>query len=370
MTHDENEFVPGHRLSAALYEECVRPALDRQFPGLAYAAALIGPGSDVLGYDTIRSTDHDWGPRLQIFVPESERLELERPLLNAIEADLPRTLLGTAVDLPGSAQLPGDEVTHHNSPGVGRQHGVIITSVDDQLDRTFGSTDRPHDWDAARWLTTPQQRLLEFTAGPLHHDSVGDLSEVRRSLAWYPDDLWLYLMSGRWQRIGQLEPFVGRCSETEDDLGSRVITASLVRDAMRLALLQRRRYPPYPKWLGTAFSGAESDGSLTGPLTAALTATDPLERQRALTTAMVELGRRQDALQLTDPLGLRAGHFFGRPYLVVWGERHARALHRAIGDPRVAGLPFGLGGCDEVTDSTDALGSNELLRSLAHFYSG
>lgn len=41
-------------------------------PELKYSAALIGEGSGVLGFDTERSTDHDWGPRILLFVPKSE----------------------------------------------------------------------------------------------------------------------------------------------------------------------------------------------------------------------------------------------------------------------------------------------------------
>src|SRR5215472_4408735 len=29
---------------------------------------LIGPGSEILGFDTERSSDHHWGPRVQLFV--------------------------------------------------------------------------------------------------------------------------------------------------------------------------------------------------------------------------------------------------------------------------------------------------------------
>lgn len=48
--------------------EAVQPILERVFPGLRYAAARVGPGSDVLGFDTARSVDHDWGPRLELFL--------------------------------------------------------------------------------------------------------------------------------------------------------------------------------------------------------------------------------------------------------------------------------------------------------------
>jgi len=60
-------FVPGVRLAGEFYAEVVRPLLEAEFPGLPYAAALIGAGSEVLGFDTERSTDHDWGPRLLVF---------------------------------------------------------------------------------------------------------------------------------------------------------------------------------------------------------------------------------------------------------------------------------------------------------------
>src|ERR1700722_12017243 len=59
-------FVPGLRLAGEFYAEVVRPLLDEACPGLDHAAALLGSGSEVLGFDSPRSTDHDWGPRLQI----------------------------------------------------------------------------------------------------------------------------------------------------------------------------------------------------------------------------------------------------------------------------------------------------------------
>jgi hypothetical protein len=53
------DFIPGLRLSEAFYREAVTPILAREFPGLVQFAARIGTGSDVLGVDTVRSTDHE-----------------------------------------------------------------------------------------------------------------------------------------------------------------------------------------------------------------------------------------------------------------------------------------------------------------------
>ena len=65
-------FLPGLALCAVFYRDAVRPLLDQAYPGLPHAAARIGPGSDVLGYDSARSTDHDWGPRLTLFLTPAD----------------------------------------------------------------------------------------------------------------------------------------------------------------------------------------------------------------------------------------------------------------------------------------------------------
>ena len=61
-------FIPGLELAGRFYREAVRPILDDAFPGLAHAAALIGSGSEVLGFDTAMSADHHWGPRAMLFL--------------------------------------------------------------------------------------------------------------------------------------------------------------------------------------------------------------------------------------------------------------------------------------------------------------
>lgn len=50
------EFIPGLNLSEYFYKYAVKPILEAQFSGLRYSAALIGYGSDVLGFDNSVST--------------------------------------------------------------------------------------------------------------------------------------------------------------------------------------------------------------------------------------------------------------------------------------------------------------------------
>jgi hypothetical protein len=74
----------------------VRPLLDEAFPGLAYAAALIGAGSEVPGFDTERSADHDWGPRLLLFLGDDDA-GLARDVDEVVAGRVPETRYPRAV---------------------------------------------------------------------------------------------------------------------------------------------------------------------------------------------------------------------------------------------------------------------------------
>lgn len=49
------DFIPDIRVAREFYAATVRPLLEEQFPRLRYAAALLGPGSEVAGFDSPRS---------------------------------------------------------------------------------------------------------------------------------------------------------------------------------------------------------------------------------------------------------------------------------------------------------------------------
>jgi hypothetical protein len=104
------------------------------------------------------------------------------------------------------------------------------------------------------WLITSEQFLRSLVAGALFHDKRGVLESMRRRLAYYPHDLWLYLLSAQWLRIGQEEPFMGRTGIEEDEIGSSIIATRLVSDLMRLSFFMEKQYAPYSKWFGTAFT--------------------------------------------------------------------------------------------------------------------
>jgi hypothetical protein len=357
-------FLPGAELGARFYAEAVRPLLEAEFPGLPHAAAHVGSGSDVLGYDTPMSRDHDWGPAVTLFVRDSDA-----DLAPAVRSMLTDRLPGVFQGHPtGFAVHPADPTSEVMTPGAPDRR-VRTTTV-----RAF--TRRELGWDpadplsAADWLSFPSQQLLRVTAGSVHHDGVGELTRLRERLAWYPDDVWRYLLAAGWTRLGQEEHLMGRAGHAGDELGSAVIGARLARDLMALGFLLERRYAPYPKWFGTAFGRLELAPALS-PLLAELVAAPTWpERQDVYATAAGLLVRRLNELDLCAPVDPRPRLFYGRPFWVIDGGRVAAALVAAVRDPAVRRLTQRrlIGSVDQWSDSTD-LKDGDFRADVRRFYS-
>ena len=345
------QFVPGLQLAREFHAEAVRPLLEEHFPQVQYAAALLGPGSEVAGLDTERSTDHDWGPRLQVFLGTDDAARHAAAITAMLAGRLPGSFRGYPVAFPVTRE-----------PGGTPRHRVEVAGLGAWLAGRLGFDPR-HAVTLLDWLATPAQRLAEVTTGAVFHDGPGDLTRARARLAWYPRDVWLYLLACQWQRIGQEEAFPGRCAEAGDDLGAVVVTARLARDLMRLWLLMHRRYPPYSKWLGTAFARLPQTAGLAAALAAAISATDSRTREQQLGNAYETAAARHNQLGLTPPLDTRTRRFYDRPYQVIDAARFAAALREEITDPQIRHLPP-IGAIDQFTDSTDATGNLRLLRAI------
>jgi hypothetical protein len=353
--------VRGVELSRRFYADAVRPILERHFPGLEHAAALIGSGSEVLGFDDETSTDHHWGPRVQLFVrdpaPANEIYEVLANELPVEFAGYP-TNFGPP-DAGGGSRLL---VPVERGPVA---HRVDVETVSGFMLEEIGF-DPLVSVEIADWLVTPSQRLLSVTAGEVFADPIGELTTARDAVAWYPRDVWLLVMAGQWRRISQLEHFMGRTGVRGDDLGSRLIAARLVDDLMRLGFLQERCYAPYPKWFGSAYAllGRPEQPALE----AALAAETWTEREAALSDAYLLVARAHNELGVTEPLDPDVRRFHDRPFMVPDSNRFVDALRAAISDPAVRAIEHEAGSINAVSDNTDVLTRPWLWRSLRELY--
>ncbi|WP_166354954.1 DUF4037 domain-containing protein [Phytoactinopolyspora limicola] len=337
----ERSFLPGLELAGLFYAEIVAPIVEKALAGVPYSAALIGWGSEVQGFDTQRSTDHAWGPRMQLFLGSEDSAARARELDALLDRELPREFRG----YPVRFAFPSDALA---------RHWVHVTDLPAFFTEHLG-VDPAAGLPLTAWLTVPAQVLRELTGGVVFHDGLGLLEPYRRHLTWYPDDVWRYVLACQWMRLSQEEPFVGRCGEVGDDLGSAVVAARQVRDLMRLCLLMDRVYPPYSKWLGTAFAALPSAGVLTPHLAGALSARGWQEREQHLSPAYQIAAELHNDLGLTEALDVTVRYFHDRPFLVLDAYRFTDALVSTISDPAIRALPP-VGAIDQYVDSTDLTG--------------
>ena len=123
-------FVPGVELARAFYDEVVAPLLG----AVPHAAALLGSGSEVLGFDTERSTDHGWGPRLQVFVAREDLDGVAR----LVEGRLPDEFRGW----PARFGWDATPVSHH----------VCVAVLEDFLGQSLGFDPRAGSVSSTGWL--------------------------------------------------------------------------------------------------------------------------------------------------------------------------------------------------------------------------
>ena len=314
--------MQGLELSARFYLELVRPHLSQ----IPHAAARLGSGSDILGLDDAVSRDHDWGCRLTLLMA-AEHLQ---PIEQLLEAQLPQEFLGYPVRFATS----WDERVRHRAE-INTLHDFAISRLG-QIPQT-----------PVEWLLTPGQSILEMTAGPVFHDDTGQLTELRRSLQCYPQDVWLYVLACGWQRLTQELPLLQRTLQRGDRLGSEILSGRIGQILLHLAFMVEKRWPAYSKWTGSWLQKSEFGRQFT-----------TLGRDQALAAIHEKLpGVTAPA---TEP-------FYGRGYPTANFEV-ARQHYEQIQDPAVAALPKGIGSVEQWSDNVNLAFNHQRRLQAAAIY--
>jgi hypothetical protein len=375
-------FVSGIELSRGFFDEAVRPVLQDLCEDLDYSAALIGTGSEVLGFDDRVSRDHHWGPRVMLFLTPEDLGEQKDRIRERLALSLPYEYRGYTTNF--TPPDPNDNGTQQLRPITSGpiNHRVTANSLPAFVEGYVG-LDIRRPLDAIDWLTLPQQKLRTLVAGAVFHDGLaastiwpeassrhGVLTELRRRLAWYPDGVWRYLLAAGWARIGQEEHLMGRAGQRGDEIGSALIGARLVRDIMRLGFTMEKQYAPYPKWLGTAFGSLACGPRLVPHLAQALHARDWHAREQALVAAYEVVAAMHNELGLTASMPDTVRPFFSRPFRVIAMQGFARALLDSIEDGWLGDVlrRSPIGNIDLLSDNTDFLEEPLVCPAVAALY--
>lgn len=359
------KFIPGLKLSGMFYKEIVKPLMETYFPKIPYSAALIGYGSEVLGFDTPQSRDHEWGPRLRLFLTEEDYRQYSNEINQCFQENLPYTFKGYSTNF-GPQDEDGVGLPQEIDSGP-VNHRIYIHTIRGYFEDILGIN--PYDEiQILDWLTFPQQILLEITAGEVYFDGLNQLHKMRKKFSYYPDGVWRYILAAQWGRIAREEAFVGRCEDVGDELGSQIIAAGIIRQLMKLCFLMEKRYAPYSKWLGSAFAKLSCAEKLTPVFKNVLRSTSWKEREKHLSQAYREIARLHNALGITAPLDTSVSLFHNRPYLVIHAGRFAEEIRKSIKNEELRKLKMKIGAIDQLTDWTDLIGDPKLVKKFQVLY--
>ena len=322
-------FIKGLELNSGFYQDIVKPLLEQSFPGLPYSAALIGYGSDVLSMDTEQSMDHNWGPRMQLFVDDKEFI----PRINEmLREKLPFEYLGFPVNFSDPSYDKTQRMEKTDKGPI--NHLIEVTNFEEYLTNRY-SLDKTHNFSHGDWLTFTDQNLLEITSGKVFHDGLQKVYNTREELTFYPPDICKLRLAVLWHYIWNKEAFVGRCIDLDDLIGQRIIVSRLVNYLVKILFYLEKKYIPYSKWFGSAFKNLGVYAKAHGLVKEILTENDPKKAEEKLCGLYVFVVERHNVTEGMPHLNNTIRDFFGRPYKVIFGETIIEEIKNSIVDEEV-----------------------------------
>lgn len=226
--------MQGIEIAKAFFEEYGRPMLEEQFPDVLphLAAGLSGSGSECFGFDDDISRDHDFEPGFCLFLPGEDVIDRRTAfLLERAYAKLPREYMGLRRSLM--------------APVGGARHGVIRTA--DFFREKSGSGDGILTLE--QWMTVPETALAEAVNGEIFFDNEGEVTGIRRQLAFYPEDIRRKKLAGHLLLMAQSGQYnYNRCLQHGEEAAAQLAAVEFVRSTIAVCFLLNRRYQPYYKW--------------------------------------------------------------------------------------------------------------------------
>ena len=220
------------------WNEVVGPLLHRHFPDdlARMAAGFYGYGSEVLRLDDAFSTDHHFGLRVNILLPQALMDTKGAVIEDFLAAELPQTWKGRNL-----------------REGYTRTRGVALASLDHHLLSTIGLNHPPQSY--PEWLQIPEEDITHISAGEVWHDPSGQFTAVRTALMnYYPEPVRLRRLA-HWSRYfsGMGVYALKRALLRNNTLYASTTFARSVRWGVQMAFMLDRTYYPYDKWLTEMF---------------------------------------------------------------------------------------------------------------------
>ncbi|RIK33505.1 MAG: hypothetical protein DCC55_34835 [Chloroflexi bacterium] len=231
----------GASLSERFFQEYVHPLLSNRYSALlpALSAAILGDGSEVLGYDDEISHDHNFCPRVIVFVPDERFGAVGESLRQALVEAAPPSYLGFP--------LLYDDVRKFIEVVPRQQFFLDYLQIP-----TFPTT-------AREWLKLDEQRLVELSGGRIFFDPQGRLAEIRQRLAFYPPAVRYFLLHQGFVRLSEVGA-IERAIWRGDFIAMELYRSFFIYFAIKVFHLLQRAHCPYRKWMGKSLERFGEDG--------------------------------------------------------------------------------------------------------------
>ncbi len=301
--------MKGLALARQLYEEVVRPVLAEEFaPWEArIAVGLAGPGSECFGFDDEISRDHDFAPRLCLWLTAEDAAEYGERLQKRYEE--------LTAAIPGIGDHARD------------RSGVI--PIPEFYRRFTGCPGAPES--SLQWLRIADHYLATATNGEVFRDDLGAFTAVRQKLLrGYPLDVMRKKLAARLYVMGQAGQYnYPRCARRGDEVAMTLALDEFLRASLQAIYLLNGRYAPFYKWL---YRGARELPRLQSTV---------LELKELLLCPLPERQGRIEAVcaEVQEELWMRGLSGSEDDFMV----NQAFSVASEIRDPQLAGLDVSVG---------------------------
>lgn len=232
----------GMELSRDYYTKAVKPLLEETSCFEKLTVGLVGEGSECAGFDDAISKDHDFAPRVCIWLSrrdyESQKDALNKLLIQA-KYDYARDC--------GAFELSRELENRSN---------LLVTER--FYKRYTGKSGGPENW--REWIAIPSEYLFVATNGEIFLEGDTDFMRIRKHLkGFYPEDVRIKKIVAAVGRLSQAGQYnYRRVHQRGDDVACFRTVNVFLENFFAAMFLLRRRYMPFYKWTYRAFSDLDN----------------------------------------------------------------------------------------------------------------
>ena len=238
----------GMRLCQRYFEQIAFPTLQQCFPTLIsrMAMGLVGEGSECFGFDDEISQDHDFGPRLMVWLTDEDYAHYG-DAIQLVLKHMPQEFEG--IKVPPNSQLSRD------------RSGVF--TISSFYANYLGLPQLPHSLD--EWRKIPEEKLAIATNGWVFYDALGEFSYWRAQLSQgYPQEVCLQKMAARCMTMAQAGQYnLPRALKRGEWVTLQHALAAFIEAAISFVFLLNHQYKPFYKWMHRGLKSLPQQGNTT-----------------------------------------------------------------------------------------------------------